>query len=105
MPAEMRKVPSNLKSLDETRARAAGYIARYERLHADIGERLANARAELAACDRLIRKFDVRLQPELIRPIAASKCCYGPRGGLLTAIKQYLREHWPAEVPSDELGL
>lgn len=101
----MRKVPSYLKGLAETRARAAGEIARYERLQADIGTRLDLARAQLAACDCLIQKFDARLRPELIRPITATKGRYGPRGGLANAVKQYLREQWPAEVPSDELGL
>ena len=84
MTAEMKKTPSYLKGLAETHARAAGEAIRCRRLHADIcreldiaerqaarlralvaanSSRVAAAEAELAACDRLIRKFDERLDP------------------------------------------
>lgn len=71
MPTEMRKTPSYLKGLAETRARVAGDVPRYQKIHDDVWQRLAEAKAELDACDRLIRKFDKRLVREQIEPIQA----------------------------------
>ncbi len=70
MPAIMhKKVRSYLKGLAENRARAAGDIIRFEGMAKEIAERLAEARSDLESCDRLIKKYDPRLQPELIGPI------------------------------------
>lgn len=80
----MRKTPSYLKGLAETRARVAGDLQRYEkqhpqlevklkaaeadldrcqRLYSGVCRGLAEAKADLESCDRLIRKFDDRLDP------------------------------------------
>lgn len=69
MPRKKRS--SHLRELTETRANAAGEIRHYERILAEVQELLAIARSDLAACDRLIRKYDVRLDPTRIKPVRA----------------------------------
>lgn len=101
----MRKTPSYLKGLAETRARVAADVQRYQRLQSEINLALDNARAELGACDRLIRKFDERLNPELIQPIKATKGRYGPRGKLKDTIIGLLKENYPEEATTTEIGL
>jgi hypothetical protein len=99
----MKKVPSYLKGLAETRARVAADVVRYQRIKDEVGGSLKDARAELAACDRLIKKFDSRLDPRLIQPIKAWKGRYGDRGALKDAIVQYLKESAPDLVSTTEL--
>lgn len=101
----MRKTPSYLKGLAETRARVAGDIRRYEQLFSDISQALEKAKAELAACDTLIRRFDERLNPELIEPIKAWKGHYGKRGALKASIIRILKERAPDSITTTELGL
>lgn len=62
----MRKTPSYLKGLAETRARLAGDIERYRSVIEDVGRQMLKAETELEACDLLIRKFDSRLRPECV---------------------------------------
>jgi hypothetical protein len=100
----MRKTPSYLKGLAETRARVAGDVIRYQKILVEVTRALADSQIELASCDRLIRKFDNRLNPELINPIHAWKGRYGKRGQLLTAIVRLLKEHAPSEMTTLELG-
>jgi hypothetical protein len=57
----MRKTPSYLKGLAETRARAAADVIRYKQVIDQVMASLAKAQAELDACDTLIKKFDERL--------------------------------------------
>jgi hypothetical protein len=52
----MRKTPSYLKALAKTCARAAGDVVRLS----DIRDEVTAAQGELAACDRLIQKYDAR---------------------------------------------
>jgi len=59
----MRKTPSYLKGLAETRARAAGDVLRLQQILDQVKESLAKAQAEVEACDVLIKKFDDRLEP------------------------------------------
>lgn len=101
----MRKTPSYLKGLAETRARVAAEVQRYQKLQEEIGQVLDTAQAELDACDRLIRKFDERLNPELIQPIKAWKGRYGARGRLREAILDILRKRAPSAVSTAELGI
>jgi hypothetical protein len=61
MPADMKKTPSYLKGLAETRARAAGEVLRYEKIAADVDGLLRQARDTLSAFDLLIVRFDARL--------------------------------------------
>lgn len=126
MKAEMKKTPSYLKGLAETRARVAAEVRRHtdfsgavvreldeprvqtQRLAAlsdSATRRLAAAKEELAACDRLIVKFDERLDPTLIEPIRAWKGRYGDRGRLKAVIVNYLREQAPGVVSTSEIFL
>ncbi len=99
----MRKTPSYLKGLAETRARVSADVRRYQQLHDEIGEALEKAKAELTACDMLIRKYDERLNPELIEPIKAWKGRYGKRGELKEAILGTLKARAPDFVTTAEL--
>ena len=99
----MRKTPSYLKGLAETRARASADVSRYQRLYEEIGQALEKAKAELVACDTLIRKFDERLNPELIEPIKAWKGRYGKRGARKEAILEMLQAKAPDFVTTTEI--
>lgn len=99
----MRKTPSYLKGLAETRARAAADVLRYKQLINEIMGSLAKAQAELEACDTLIKKFDERLDPALIEPVLHWKGRYGKRGALREAVLVLLQERAPAAVPTPEI--
>lgn len=101
----MRKTPSYLKGLAETRARAARDVQCYQQLVDELQIRLAQAQAELTACDTLIRKFDNRLDPSQIEPVNGWKGRYGKRGALQGAILKVLQAHAPAEVTTTMIGL
>lgn len=100
----MRKTPSYLKGLAETRARAAADILRYQQVIEQVTASLTKAQAELEACDRLIKKFDERLEPALIEPVLHWKGRYGKRGALREAILALLQEQAPAAVTTTEIG-
>ncbi len=100
----MQKVPSYLKGLAETRARVDAECARLERLHAEIGQRLAEATAERDACDRLIKKYDGRLDPTTIAPIKAWQGRYDKRGGLKQAVLEVVTMNFPSEVSTSEIA-
>ena len=53
-----QKVLSYLKGLAENRARAAGDIARFERISEEVAAKIAEARLVLDSCDRLIKRYD-----------------------------------------------
>lgn len=99
----MRKTPSYLKGLAETRARAAGDVERYQEILDEVSAKLAEAKAVVAACDRLVVKFDSRLNPALIQPIRAWKGRYGKRGQLSASIAQLLEQSAPQELTTIEL--
>lgn len=101
----MRKTPSYLKGLAETRARAARDVQCYQQLVDELQTRLAQAQAELAACDTLIKKFDDRLDPGMIQPVNGWKGRYGKRGALKEAVLKVLQAHAPAEVTTTVIGL
>jgi hypothetical protein len=100
----MQKVPSYLKGLAETRARVDAECSRLEQLHADIGQRLAEAQAERDACDRLIKKYDGRLDPTTIAPIKARQGRYGKRGGLKQAVLEVVAMNFPVDVTTSEIA-
>jgi hypothetical protein len=103
MPRTMKKVPSYLKGLAEERARAAAEAQRLDRVLADVTARLAEAKLNVAACDRLIRKFDPRLDPTTIPPIRAHKKVQGPRGTLKSVVVEMLRASAPGELTTNEI--
>lgn len=99
----MRKTPSYLKGLAETRARASADVVRLQRIHEEITQRLAEAEAELDACDRLIRKYDSRLDPGTIKPIAGWQNRYGKRGALRASLIRHLQKAFPNALGTGEL--
>jgi hypothetical protein len=99
----MKKVPSYLKGLAETRARVSADVARYQGILDEVTASLAEAQAQMDACDRLIKKFDVRLDPCLIQPIRAWKGRYGDRGALKATVDQYLESVAPQVVTTTEI--
>lgn len=99
----MQRTPSYLKGLAETRARAAGDVERLTQLHSEITRLLENAKAEVASCDLLIRKFDGKLDPTKIPAIRAWKGRYGKRGALREAVLRVVEAAWPESVATTEL--
>ena len=99
----MKKTPSYLKGLAETRARLAGDVDRGERLLREIQEKLAQARRELDACDLLIRRFDGRLDPRKIAPIRPWRY-QQKRGVLRDTIVAILKDSAPNPVTTHEIG-
>jgi hypothetical protein len=101
--SEMKKTPSYLKGLAETRARLAGDVERHERLLGEISEKLGQARRELEACDLLIRRFDGRLDPQKIAPIRPWR--YSKKRGVLRdAIVAILKDSAPNPLTTHEIG-
>jgi hypothetical protein len=97
------KVHSYLKGLAETRARAAGDIARFERITEEVAAKLAEARSVLDSCDRLIKRYNPELQPELIGPIRIWPNHGGKRGELRSIILEFMERHAPDEVTTMEI--
>ena len=100
----MRKTPSYLKGLAETRARAAGDVLRLQQILDQVKESLDKAQAEVDACDVLIKKFDDRLEPTEIEPVNHWEGRYGRRGALKEAVLQLLRDRAPGVVTTTEIG-
>lgn len=100
----MQRTPSYLKGLAETRARAAGDVERLKELLTQITGLLENAKAEVASCDLLIRKFDKQLDPTKIPSIRAWKGRYGKRGVLREAVLRAVKAVWPESVSTTELA-
>jgi len=99
----MKKTPSYLTGLAETRARLAGDIERYERPLSEIPGKVAQARRELEACDLLIRRFDGRLDPQKIAPIRHWR--YSKKRGVLRdTIIAIVKDGAPNEVTTLEVG-
>lgn len=122
----MQKTHSYLKGLAETRARAAGDLrrhtrqkatletllpeleadlARYRKMYGRVCQNLENAKSDLESCDRLIRKFDGRLDPEEIEPIRAHKGKYGGHGRLREALQELLKDCHPEALDTEQLAL
>lgn len=94
-----------LKGLAETRARADADVARYTKIHAEVTALLADAEATRASCDKLIRKFNVNLDPTAIAPIKAWKGRYGRHGALQAAVRRHIQAAWPEALTTLQLGL
>ena len=98
-----KKIRSYLKGLAENRARAAGDIIRFERIAAEVNEKLTNARLDVESCDRLIKKYDARLKPERIGPIRVWPHHKGKRGELKNLLIEIIEREAPSEVSLVEL--
>lgn len=126
MATDMQKTPSYLKGLAETRARAAGdlrrhtrqkaaletllsdleaNLVRYRKMYTRVCEYLENAESDLESCDRLIRKFDGRLDPDEIEPIRAHKGRYGGHDRLREAIMGLLKDCHPEALDTEQVAL
>lgn len=97
---DIKKVPSYLLGLAETRARADGQVLRIEQAMAELQTELAKARETRASCDALIERYNSTLAAATIAPIKAWKGRYGERGALLDEIKRVVREAYPGSVTS-----
>lgn len=104
MKTVIRNTPSYLKGLAETRARTDADVQRLQKIQDEVTEKLAEAKAEREACDRLIRKFDERLDPNLIEPIGAWKGRYGERGQLGRTLARCVEAAWPESVTTQEVA-
>lgn len=100
----MKKIPSYLKGLVETRARAAADIERLRRTAGEVAAELEMAENNLAAADRLIVLFDPTLRPAKIPSIKAQGQRYGMRGALIAALRAYLASHAEEGVTTLELA-
>jgi hypothetical protein len=100
----MLKIPSYLKGLVETRARADAYATRLERLAAELQAALATARRDRESCDNLIRACNDKLDPALIVPIAGRRGRYGRHGAFTAAMLSFIESAYPSEVTSAEVA-
>ncbi|ALV07715.1 hypothetical protein [Roseateles depolymerans] len=100
----MVRIPSFLKGLVETRARADAYVQRLETIKAEVEQRLAKAGSEREACDKLIRAYNPNLNPTAIEPVRAWRHRYGPRGARNEAIKAFLQAAYPESVSTVEVA-
>ncbi len=101
---QIRKTPTYLKCLAETRARVDADVRRLQKIHDEIAEKLTEAKTERDSCDCLIRKYDERLDPNVITPIQAWKGRYGPRGALKRFMLKQLENAWPEAVTTLEIA-
>ena len=101
--ATMVKVPSYLKGLVETRARADAYVQRLEAVIREAEERLAKAMTERDACDTLIAAYSPNLDPNSIEPIRAWRGRYGKRGERVQALRDFVRAAYPEAVSTVEV--
>ena len=101
---ETKKVPSYLRGLVETRARADAQAQRLERLIAELTEAKDKALREREAADHLIRAYDPNLDPTCIEPVAGFRGRYGPRGTLIEFIREQVREAFPEAVTTAEIA-
>ena len=104
MKIQIRKTPTYLKCLAETRARVDADVRRLQKIHDEIAEKLTEAKTERDSCDCLIRKYDERLDPNVITPIQAWKGRYGPRGALKRFMLKQLENAWPEAVTTLEIA-
>lgn len=94
----MKKTPSALKWLAETRARTAHDLAESERVQAALAARVMKLREELAALDRTLSVYDPGIEPELVQAVQGHRPDYGQRGALTAAIGRILQAQAPHYV-------
>ena len=99
----MKKTPSALKWLAETRARTAHDLAESERVQAAVVARTARLREELAALDRTLTVFDPGIAPAKVQAVQGHRPEYGQRGNLTAAIGRILQAQAPNYVSTELL--
>lgn len=99
----MKKMPSALKWLAETRARTAHQLAESERVQAAVLARTEKLREELTALDRTLTIYDPELQPEKVQAVRGHRPHYGQRGNLTAAIARILQAQAPPYVSTELL--
>jgi hypothetical protein len=101
----MKKTPSALKWLAETRARTAHDLAESERVQTAVVARVARLREELAALDRTMTVFDPGIEPARVQAVQGHRPEYGQRGNLTGAIGRILQAQTPHYVSTELLLL
>lgn len=101
----MKKTPSALKWLAETRARLAFELADSERIQATVVTRTAKLSDDLAALDRTLTIYDPAIRPENLEGVQAHRAAYGKRGNLIGAIQTILQAQAPNYVSTEMLVL
>lgn len=99
----MKKTPSALKWLAETRARTAHDLAESERVQAAVVARTARLREELAALDRTLTVYDPSIEPAAVQAVQGHRPEYGQRGNLTAAIGRILQTQAPHYVSTELL--
>lgn len=99
----MKKTPSALKWLAETRARTAHDLAESERVQAAVVARTARLREELAALDRTLTVFDPAIVPAQVQAVRGHRPDYGGMGKLTEAIGRILQAQAPRYVSTELL--
>lgn len=97
----MKKLPSYLKGLVESRARSAGDIERLQELRRLLDVEIENARTRLQSADTLIRDFNPLLDPSRIQPVQSRKAPYGK---LREAVRLILQGAAPTALPTSEVA-
>jgi len=99
----MKKTPSALKWLAETRARTAHDLAESERIQEAVLARTKKLREELASLDRTLTIYDPSLQPDQVQAVQGHRPSYGQRGNLTAAIARILQAQSPHYVSTELL--
>lgn len=99
----MKKTPSALKWLAQTRARTAHDLAQSERVQAAVVARTATLREDLAAIDRTLTLYDPDIEPERVQAVQGHRPDYGQRGALTAAIARILKAQAPHYVSTELL--
>jgi hypothetical protein len=91
MFAFMKRLSPAVRQLAERHARLNSKAQRLEEKVATLAAELVRVNAELAAAVLLWVRFDSRVNPDAIEPIAGWKGKYGKRGALRGAILELLK--------------
>ncbi|MFG6463728.1 hypothetical protein ACG04Q_19295 [Roseateles sp. DXS20W] len=100
---KMLRVPSYLKGLVETRARADASVCRLQALIDEAQQNLERAKAERDAADVLIQTYNPNLDPTTIVPVRAWRGRYGKRGEKAAVIRAFVQAAYPQAVSTVEV--
>jgi hypothetical protein len=97
----VKKLPSYLKGLVESRARSAGDLERLEHLRARIDEEIEAAHERLESADTLMLEFNPLIDPGQIEPVRGRRA---RTGKVKEVIDQVLLEAAPQALPTPEIA-